>query len=71
MFDDCTSQRVAHVLWNQLNMENREHHITCVELFYKLHCLAPSSSICEDIICLALLDRDKVVLLQCRNSSNV
>lgn len=52
-------QRVAHVLWNQLNMENREHHITCVELFYKLHCLAPSSSICEDIICLALLDRDK------------
>ncbi|MBN3274071.1 DOP2 protein, partial [Polyodon spathula] len=57
-------QRVAHVLWNQLNMENREHHITCVELFYKLHCLAPSSSICEDIICLALLDRDKVVLLE-------
>ncbi|MBN3300846.1 DOP2 protein, partial [Amia calva] len=52
--------RVAQVLWNQLNMRNREHHITSVELFYKLHCLAPSASICEDIICLALLHRDKV-----------
>ncbi|XP_066563105.1 protein dopey-2 [Amia ocellicauda] len=51
--------RVAQVLWNQLNMRNREHHITSVELFYKLHCLAPSASICEDIICLALLHRDK------------
>ncbi|XP_015219301.2 protein dopey-2 [Lepisosteus oculatus] len=56
--------RVAQVLWNQLNMEHREHHITGVELFYKLHCLAPSSSICEDIICLALLHRDKTNRLE-------
>lgn len=24
-------QRVAHVLWNQLNKETQEHHITCVK----------------------------------------
>lgn len=48
------------MLWNQLNKETREHHIACVELFYRLHCLAPSANICEDIICHALLDHDKV-----------
>ncbi|XP_075710710.1 protein DOP1B [Rhinoderma darwinii] len=56
--------RVAHVLWNQLNMETREHHITCVELFYRLHCLAPSANICEEIICQTLLDNDKVIRLE-------
>lgn len=56
------SQRVARVLWNQLNKETREHHVTCVELFYRLHCLAPTANICEDIICHALLDPDKVSL---------
>ena len=55
-------QRVARVLWNQLNKEPREHHIPCVELFYRLHCLAPTANICEDIICHALLDPDKVSL---------
>lgn len=48
------------MLWNQLNKETREHHVTCVELFYRLHCLAPTANICEDIICHALLDPDKV-----------
>ncbi|NWS20224.1 DOP2 protein, partial [Pachyramphus minor] len=57
-------QRVACVLWNQLNKETREHHIPCVELFYRLHCLAPSANICEDIICHALLDRDKGTRLE-------
>ncbi|XP_067849370.1 protein dopey-2 isoform X2 [Heptranchias perlo] len=57
-------QRVAHVLWNQLNKESREHHITCVELFYKLHCLAPSANICEDIICQALLHKNKGIRLE-------
>ncbi|NWQ74826.1 DOP2 protein, partial [Columbina picui] len=57
-------QRVACVLWNQLNKETREHHIACVELFYRLHCLAPSANICEDIICHALLDRDKGTRLE-------
>uniref|UniRef100_A0A8D0H132 DOP1 leucine zipper like protein B n=1 Tax=Sphenodon punctatus TaxID=8508 RepID=A0A8D0H132_SPHPU len=57
-------QRVAHVLWDQLSKERREHHITCVELFYRLHCLAPSANICEDIICHALLDYDKGMRLE-------
>ncbi|KAG6932760.1 dopey family member 2, partial [Chelydra serpentina] len=57
-------QRVAQVLWNQLNKETREHHITCVELFYRLHCLAPSANICEDIICHTLLDHDKGARLE-------
>ncbi|XP_036400644.1 protein dopey-2 isoform X2 [Megalops cyprinoides] len=57
-------QHVAQVLWGQLDTERREHHISCVELFYRLHCLAPSPAICEDIICLALLHRDKMVRLE-------
>uniref|UniRef100_A0A665U2D3 Uncharacterized protein n=1 Tax=Echeneis naucrates TaxID=173247 RepID=A0A665U2D3_ECHNA len=57
-------QRVSQVLWNQLDMERREQHISCVELFYRLHCLAPSSSICEDIICQALQHKDKAVRLE-------
>uniref|UniRef100_A0A3B3D9J2 DOP1 leucine zipper like protein B n=1 Tax=Oryzias melastigma TaxID=30732 RepID=A0A3B3D9J2_ORYME len=52
-------QRVAHVLWSQLDTERREHHVSCVDLFYRLHCLAPTTSICEDIICQALLHKDK------------
>uniref|UniRef100_A0A3B4Y6B4 DOP1 leucine zipper like protein B n=2 Tax=Seriola lalandi dorsalis TaxID=1841481 RepID=A0A3B4Y6B4_SERLL len=57
-------QRVSQVLWSQLDMERREQHISCVELFYRLHCLAPSSSICEDIICQALMHKDKAVRLE-------
>ncbi|XP_069492220.1 protein DOP1B isoform X2 [Ambystoma mexicanum] len=57
-------QRVAHVLWNQLNKETREHHVTCVELFYRLHCLSPSANICEEIICQALLEHDKGTRLE-------
>ncbi|KAM5281512.1 protein DOP1B isoform 2-T2 [Ctenodactylus gundi] len=57
-------QRVARVLWTQLNKETREHHVACVELFYRLHCLAPAASICEDVICHALLDPDKGTRLE-------
>ncbi|XP_044072801.1 protein dopey-2 isoform X2 [Siniperca chuatsi] len=57
-------QRVSHVLWSQLDTERREQHISCVELFYRLHCLAPSASICEDIISQALLHKDKAVRLE-------
>ncbi|XP_041663673.1 protein dopey-2 [Cheilinus undulatus] len=57
-------QRVSRVLWSQLDTERREQHISCVELFYRLHCLAPSASICEDIICQALLHKDKSVRLE-------
>uniref|UniRef100_A0AAY4BHH0 Dopey N-terminal domain-containing protein n=1 Tax=Denticeps clupeoides TaxID=299321 RepID=A0AAY4BHH0_9TELE len=57
-------QRVAQVLWSQLDSERRDLHISCVELFYRLHCLAPSPAVCEDIICLALLHGDKMVRLE-------
>ncbi|KAF7663060.1 hypothetical protein LDENG_00219490 [Lucifuga dentata] len=57
-------QRVSQVLWSQLDTEQREQHISCVELFYRLHCLAPSASICEDIICQALQHKDKVIRLE-------
>ncbi|XP_051938697.1 protein dopey-2 [Hippocampus zosterae] len=57
-------QRVAMVLWSQLDTERREQHTACVELFYRLHCLAPSATICEDIICQALLHKDKAVRLE-------
>uniref|UniRef100_UPI0037E70BC2 protein DOP1B n=1 Tax=Semicossyphus pulcher TaxID=241346 RepID=UPI0037E70BC2 len=57
-------QRVSQVLWSQLDTDRREQHISCVELFYRLHCLAPSASICEDIICQALLHKDKSVRLE-------
>uniref|UniRef100_A0A671WC84 DOP1 leucine zipper like protein B n=1 Tax=Sparus aurata TaxID=8175 RepID=A0A671WC84_SPAAU len=57
-------QRVSQVLWSQLDTDRREQHISCVELFYRLHCLAPSASICEDIICQALLHKDKAVRLE-------
>ncbi|XP_069745068.1 protein DOP1B isoform X2 [Narcine bancroftii] len=57
-------QRAAHVLWNQLDKESREHHSICVELFYKLHCIAPSANLCEDIICQALLHKNKGIRLE-------
>ncbi|XP_007493212.2 protein dopey-2 isoform X2 [Monodelphis domestica] len=57
-------QRVAQVLWNQLSQDTQEHHIACVELFYKLHCLAPSANICEDIICHSLVEPDKGTRLE-------
>ncbi|XP_051564848.1 protein dopey-2-like [Myxocyprinus asiaticus] len=56
--------RLSQVLWAQLDTERREHHISCVELFYRLHCLAPSASICEDIVCMGLFSEDKVVCLE-------
>ncbi|KAK7939246.1 hypothetical protein WMY93_002572 [Mugilogobius chulae] len=57
-------QRMSQVLWSQLDTERKEQHISCVELFFRLHCLAPTSSLCEDIICEALLHRDKTVRLE-------
>ncbi|XP_068185047.1 protein dopey-2 isoform X2 [Antennarius striatus] len=57
-------QTMSQVLWGQLDTERKEQHISCVDLFYRLHCLAPSGSICEDIICQSLLHKDKAVRLE-------
>ncbi|XP_036396715.1 protein dopey-2-like [Megalops cyprinoides] len=57
-------QCIAQILWGQLDTEHQEHHTTCVELFCRLHGLAPSPAICEDVICQELLHGDKTVQLE-------
>lgn len=51
---------MALILWDQLNEGTPQHHQRSVELFYQLHNLVPSSSICEDVISQQLMHRDKV-----------
>lgn len=60
------SQSVALILWNQLSEGTPQHHQRSVELFYQLHNLVPSSSICEDVISQQLMHRDKVTKMQIR-----
>ena len=48
------------ILWEQLGEGTPQHHQRSVELFYQLHNLVPSSSICEDVISQQLMHRDKV-----------
>lgn len=51
---------MALILWDQLGEQTPQHHKRSVELFYQLHNLAPSPSICEDVISQQLMHRDKV-----------
>uniref|UniRef100_A0A3B3QI95 Uncharacterized protein n=1 Tax=Paramormyrops kingsleyae TaxID=1676925 RepID=A0A3B3QI95_9TELE len=53
-------KRVALILWEQLGEGSPQHHQRSVELFYQLHNLVPSASICEDVISQQLMHRDKV-----------
>ncbi|KAM9724218.1 protein DOP1A isoform 3-T3 [Menidia menidia] len=55
---------VALILWNQLSEATPQHHQRSVELFYQLHNLVPSSSICEDVISQQLMHRDKRIHLE-------
>uniref|UniRef100_A0A8C3IFQ1 DOP1 leucine zipper like protein A n=1 Tax=Chrysemys picta bellii TaxID=8478 RepID=A0A8C3IFQ1_CHRPI len=52
-------KHVALTLWDQLGDGTPQHHQKSVELFYQLHNLVPSSSICEDVISQQLTHRDK------------
>lgn len=54
---------MAVILWDQLSEGTPQHHQRSVELFYQLHNLVPSSSICEDVISQQLMHRDKVSTL--------
>lgn len=56
-------QSVALILWHQLSEGTPQHHQRSVELFYQLHNLVPSSSICEDVISQQLMHKDKVSTL--------
>ncbi|AWO97049.1 putative protein dopey-1 [Scophthalmus maximus] len=55
---------VALILWDQLSEGTPQHHQRSVELFYQLHNLVPSSSICEDVISHQLMHRDKRIRLE-------
>ncbi|XP_053529723.1 protein dopey-1 isoform X3 [Ictalurus punctatus] len=55
---------VAVLLWDQLGEVTPQHHQRSVELFYQLHNLVPSSSICEDVISNQLMHRDKRIRLE-------
>ncbi|XP_031178612.1 protein dopey-1 isoform X2 [Sander lucioperca] len=55
---------VALILWDQLSEGTPQHHQRSVELFYQLHNLVPSSSICEDVISQQLMHRDKRIRLE-------
>ncbi|KAM8870669.1 protein DOP1A isoform 1-T3 [Spinachia spinachia] len=55
---------VALILWDQLSEGTPQHHQRSVELFYQLHNLVPSSSICEDVISQQLMHRDKRIQME-------
>ncbi|XP_019393220.1 PREDICTED: protein dopey-1 isoform X1 [Crocodylus porosus] len=57
-------KHIALTLWNQLGDTTPQHHQKSVELFYQLHNLVPSSSICEDVISQQLTHRDKKVRME-------
>ncbi|XP_044532240.1 protein dopey-1 isoform X2 [Gracilinanus agilis] len=57
-------KHVALTLWNQLGDGTPQNHQKSVELFYQLHNLVPSSSICEDVISQQLTHRDKKVRME-------
>ncbi|XP_038616962.1 protein dopey-1 isoform X2 [Tachyglossus aculeatus] len=57
-------KHVALTLWEQLGEKTPQHHQKSVELFYQLHNLVPSSSICEDVISQQLTHRDKKVRME-------
>ncbi|XP_006870721.1 PREDICTED: protein dopey-1 isoform X2 [Chrysochloris asiatica] len=57
-------KRVALTLWEQLGDETPQHHQKSVELFYQLHNLVPSSSICEDVISQQLTHKDKKIRME-------
>ncbi|XP_067845265.1 protein dopey-1 isoform X2 [Heptranchias perlo] len=57
-------KQVAVTLWNQLGEKTPQYYQKSVELFYQLHNLVPSSSICEDVISQQLLHKDKKIRME-------
>uniref|UniRef100_A0A8C0MJ04 DOP1 leucine zipper like protein A n=1 Tax=Canis lupus familiaris TaxID=9615 RepID=A0A8C0MJ04_CANLF len=57
-------KHVALTLWDQLGDRTPQHHQKSVELFYQLHNLVPSSSICEDVISQQLTHKDKKIRME-------
>lgn len=57
-------KQVAVALWNQLGEKTPQYYQRSVELFYQLHNLVPSSSVCEDVISQQLLNKDKKIRME-------
>ncbi|KAB1275280.1 Protein dopey-1 [Camelus dromedarius] len=57
-------KHVALTLWDQLGDGTPQYHQKSVELFYQLHNLVPSSSICEDVISQQLTHKDKKIRME-------
>ncbi|KAM8777846.1 protein DOP1A isoform 4-T4 [Rhynchonycteris naso] len=57
-------KHVALTLWDQLGDRTPQQHQKSVELFYQLHNLVPSSSICEDVISQQLTHKDKKIKME-------
>lgn len=57
-------KHVALTLWDQMGDGTPQHHQKSVELFYQLHNLVPSSSICEDVISQQLTHKDKKIRME-------
>uniref|UniRef100_UPI00398E42B7 protein DOP1A n=1 Tax=Pristiophorus japonicus TaxID=55135 RepID=UPI00398E42B7 len=57
-------KQVAVTLWDQLGDKTPQYYQRSVELFYQLHNLVPSSSICEDVISQHLLHKDKKIRME-------
>ncbi|XP_062952755.1 protein dopey-1 [Cynocephalus volans] len=57
-------KHVALTLWDQLGDGTPQHHQKSVELFYQLHNLVPSSSICEDVISQQLTHKHKKIRME-------
>nr|XP_045016710.1 protein dopey-1 isoform X2 [Jaculus jaculus] len=57
-------KHVALTLWDQLGDGTPQHHQKSVELFYQLHNLVPSSSICEDVISQQLTHKNKKIRME-------
>ncbi|XP_073445768.1 protein DOP1A isoform X1 [Dendrobates tinctorius] len=57
-------KNVAVTLWQQMGDRTPQHHQRSVELFYQLHNLVPSSSICEDVISQQLTHKDKKIRME-------
>ncbi|KAM5163832.1 protein DOP1A isoform 2-T2 [Mantella aurantiaca] len=64
-------KNVALTLWEQLGDRTPQHHQRSVELFYQLHNLVPSSSICEDVISQQLTHKDKKIRMEAHGRFSV
>uniref|UniRef100_A0ABM0MUJ4 Protein dopey-1-like n=1 Tax=Saccoglossus kowalevskii TaxID=10224 RepID=A0ABM0MUJ4_SACKO len=57
-------QMVAFNLWGWLSAQTPQYHQKAADLFYQLHSIAPSMTVCEDVIGRSLVHEDKAVSIE-------